>query len=142
MEPKRTGTVGESVVICEFAKRGIPIYLPFGDNEKIDLLADFNHTFNRIQIKTVTEHNGEVYTVDLRSCKNHKTVPETYHYTKEDIDYYAVVCLSRNSVCLIPVEDAPSSDITIRFGGEPKNKQKKFIRYEKDYLIDNFIKND
>lgn len=140
MEPKRTGSVGESLVIYEFAKRGIPIFLPFGDNEKIDLLAEFNGKINRIQIKTVTHSlNNQSYVVDLRACKNHKTTPETYHYTNKDIDYYVVVCLDRESVCMIPVDDAPYSSVTIRYG-TPSNNQKAFIRNESDYSMDRFIK--
>ncbi len=139
MEPKRIGTIGESIVICEFAKRGCPVYTPFGDNEKIDLIVEFKNKLNRIQVKTVTKSGNDTYMVDIRSCKNHKTTPEIYHYTKQDIDYYAAVCLDNNNVCLIPVEEAPESTITIRFGEKPLNGQKSKIRYADEYTIDKMI---
>lgn len=48
MNTKSIGNIGESVTITEFVKRGISVYLPFGENEKADLIADFNGKLNKI----------------------------------------------------------------------------------------------
>ena len=39
---KRYGNIGEAMAISLFVKHGIPIAIPFGDNEKYDLIAEFN----------------------------------------------------------------------------------------------------
>lgn len=52
METKRIGNIGEILTQSKFVQRGIPIYIPFGENEKADLIAEFNGKLNKIQIKT------------------------------------------------------------------------------------------
>ena len=42
MDTKGVGNIGEAKVLCKFVELGIPVYLPFGDNERSDLIAEFN----------------------------------------------------------------------------------------------------
>lgn len=52
MNSKRIGNIGEAQVLNKFVSLGIPVYIPFGDNEKADLIAEFNGKLNKIQVKT------------------------------------------------------------------------------------------
>ena len=38
---KRIGNIGEAAILNKFVEMGVPVYIPFGDNEKSDLVADF-----------------------------------------------------------------------------------------------------
>ena len=51
-DTKRLGNIGEAVVLNEFVKRQIPVYIQFGDIEKADYIAEFNGKLNKIQVKT------------------------------------------------------------------------------------------
>ena len=139
MTTKQIGNIGEAAVLSAFVEQSIPVYIPFGDNEKADLIAEFHGRLNRIQVKTSTGINNGTYITDLRSCKNHKTTPETFYYTSKDIDYFAIYNLTRKVVCLIPVTEAPKSTISLRYE-EPKNNQNKNIKLEKDYLLTEVVK--
>lgn len=46
MDTKRLGNIGEALTQAEFVMRGIPLYLPFGENEKSDMIIDLNGEFN------------------------------------------------------------------------------------------------
>ena len=35
MDTKRLGNIGEALTQAEFVMRGIPLYLPFGENENL-----------------------------------------------------------------------------------------------------------
>ena len=48
MNSKNIGNIGEVKVLAKFVELGIPVYLPFRDNEKADLIADFNGKLNKI----------------------------------------------------------------------------------------------
>lgn len=48
METKRIGNIGEAKVLSKFIELGYPVYIPFGDNEKADLIAEFNGKLNKI----------------------------------------------------------------------------------------------
>ena len=48
MNSKKKGDIGESRILYEFVKRGIQVAIPFGDNARYDLIAEFNGKLNKI----------------------------------------------------------------------------------------------
>lgn len=48
MNSKTKGNIGEAIALAEFAKRNIQVAIPFGDNARYDLIADFNGKLNKI----------------------------------------------------------------------------------------------
>ena len=92
MQTKRIGNIGESRVLFEFVKREIPVYLPFGDNETADLLAEFNGKINKIQIKTITtinKNNALEFPTSRRPVGNNARIA----YNEEEVDYFVFYCL-------------------------------------------------
>ena len=52
MTTKQLGNIGEAKALSKFVEMNIPVYVAFGDNEKADLIAEFNGKLNKIQVKT------------------------------------------------------------------------------------------
>ena len=48
MNSKDKGNIGEALVLAEFTKRNIQVCIPFGDNVRYDLVADFNGKLQKI----------------------------------------------------------------------------------------------
>ena len=48
MNSKAKGQLSEARVLYEFQKYNIPVCLPWGDNERYDMVAEFDGKFNRI----------------------------------------------------------------------------------------------
>lgn len=46
MDTKRLGNIGEALTQAEFVMRGIPLYLPFGENEKSDMIIDLDGRYS------------------------------------------------------------------------------------------------
>lgn len=46
------GNIGEAKALAKLVSMNIPVYVSFGDNEKADLVADFNGKLNKLQVKT------------------------------------------------------------------------------------------
>ena len=137
MNSKNIGNIGEAKVLCKFVEMGIPVYLPFGDNERSDLIADFNGKLNRIQVKTsVKAENGKMV-FDLTSSTAHRKNGVHHKYDEKEIDYFACYNIARDKIFLIPV-DEPRAGITIRYE-KPKNGQVLNINFEEDYLIENLL---
>lgn len=40
MNTKRLGNIGEAKVLSAFVEHEIPVYIPFGDNEKLNLMEN------------------------------------------------------------------------------------------------------
>lgn len=137
MDTKRIGNIGEAKVLCKFVELGIPVYLPFGDNERADLIADFNGKLNRIQIKTSVKAEDGKMIFDLTSSTMHRSNGVKHKYTNQEVDYFACYNIARDKIFLIPV-DKPRTSIAIRYES-PKNGQVNGINFEEDFLIENIL---
>jgi len=138
MNSKRIGNIGEAKALCKFVELGIPVYIPFGDDEKADLIAEFNGKLNKIQVKTSQKAEDGKMIFDLTSSTQHRKNGEKHTYTDNEIDYFVCYNIQRDKIFLIPVNETPSTNITIRYE-KSKNNQIQNIKFEQDYLIDNVL---
>lgn len=139
MNSKRIGNIGEAKVLAKFVEMGIPIYIPFGDDEKADLIAEFDGKLNKIQVKTSIKLKNGCSIFDLTSSTAHRTNGERRKYLNSEIDYFALYSLDRDKIYLMKVPDNPMSAITIRFE-DTKSGMKSRVNYESDFLIENVLK--
>lgn len=139
MNSKRIGNIGEAKVLAKFVEMGIPIYIPFGDDEKADLIAEFDGKLNKIQVKTSVKSKNGCSIFDLTSSTAHRTNGERRKYLNSEIDYFALYSLDRDKIYLMKVPDDPMSAITIRFE-DTKSGMKSRVNYESDFLIENVLK--
>ena len=137
MDTKSIDNIGEAKALCKFVELGIPVYLPFGDNERSDLIAEFNGKLNRIQVKTSIKAEDGKMIFDLTSSTIHRSNGVRHKYSKEEIDYFVCYNIARDKLFLVPTTE-PRSTITIRYE-KPKNNQTNGIHYEEEYLIENIL---
>ena len=136
MNTTRIGDIGVAHVITRCMEKNIPVYVPFGDNERADLIILLENKPFKVQVKTVlTDKNGKSE-FGLKSTTsriyNRKSV--TRHYTSDEVDYYMLYNIARNEVYMLPFCECQSAFVTIRH--EPtKNKQQKNIKMDKDHLF-------
>lgn len=74
----------------------------------------------------------------LVSSTVHRQNGVKHIYTNEEIDYFVCYNIQRDKLFIVDVNDAPSSQITIRYT-KPKNGQISGIKLEEDYLLDTFL---
>ena len=138
LNTKSIGNIGEAKVLCKFIELGIPVYVPFGDNEKADLIAEFNGKLNKIQVKTSIKSKDGAVIFDLTSSTAHRKNGVRHVYTNQEVDYFACYNIELDKVFLIDINEAPKNAIKLRFT-KPKNNQIKTIRYIDDYLLENVL---
>lgn len=104
MQTKRVGNIGEAITLAKFVELGVPVYIPFGDNESADLIAEFNGKLNKIQVKTSYKMKKDSFIIGLRS----KTIRNGRNYVKKygcnDIDYFSIYNVESKILMLIPIE--------------------------------------
>lgn len=138
MNSKAKGNVGEAVILAEFTKRNIQVSIPFGDNARYDLIADFNNKLNKIQVKYCSEiTENDSATCRSSSSKNHTTNKRLDTY-ENDVDYIAFYIQPWDVSCLVPIEDCKGKTFNIR-RTIPKNNQKSGIHLVDDYLFDKIL---
>ena len=132
---KTKGQLSEAKALYEFQKYNIPVCIPWGDNERYYLIAEFNNKFNRIQVKTANEEENGAIVCWTRSSNNHTTNKKLSTYVGE-IDYFVFVNQTYDLIAIVPIEEiGEAKSIRLRLT-PPANKQIKGIRYFSDFSFD------
>lgn len=138
MNSKDKGNIGEAIILSEFVKRKIQVAIPFGDNARYDLIADFNGKLNKIQVKYCNQKTvNDSILCPCASSTNHTT---NKHYTtyEDDIDYMCFYLAEWQTSIIVPMEIIGNKkSITFR-KTKPKNNQSN-INLIDDYLFDKIL---
>lgn len=139
MNSKQKGNIGEVIVLSEFVKRGIQCSIPYGDNARYDLIADFNGKLNKIQIKYCNQKLSKNNSIicPCASSTNHTT---NKHYTtyEKDVDYFAFYIKEWNTCCLVPISVVKNRK-TITFRNTLPSSGQKNVQYINDYSFDKIL---
>lgn len=131
MEPHRKGELTEAVVIAELKRREIPVLVPFGDNERYDIVAESRDGFHRLQVKTGT-YDGA--TVKFKGFSVHTNAVENVHETYEnEIDFFVVYCHELESMYFVDEADVTTA-MPLRVA-DPEIEQPS-INWAEDYEFD------
>lgn len=136
MNSKVIGNIGEAITIAEFVRRGIPVYTSFGENERADLIAEFNGKLNKIQCRTSERFEDNVIVWRLTSS----TSTGVHVYDKSEIDYFSLYNIESKILLLVPIEiinGRKSINVPIPYR---KTNQNTPLNYE-DYLYDTVLDN-
>lgn len=134
-ENKIKGNIGESAILFEFVKRQIPVSIPYGDNERYDLIAEFDGKLNRIQVKYCGENTpNDGVICPCASSYNHTTNGDTWKTYSGEVDYFCFWIASDEIALIVPMSEIGDKK-TITFKRTPaKNGQK--TRLIQDYTFD------
>lgn len=136
MNSTRIGDIGVANVIARCMSKNIPVYVPFSDNEKADLIILLNNVPKKIQVKTTLSDKNGVSVFHTSSCTskiyNRKSV--THYYSNDEVDYYMLYNVNRDEVYLIPFNECKGGSVTLRHV-PTKNNQQKGIKLSTDYIF-------
>ena len=135
MNNKSKGEISEARALYEFQKHNIPVSLPWGDNQRYDMIAEFGGKLNRIQVKTANEEENGAIKCYCRSSTNHTTNKNLSDYVGQ-VDYFVFYNQTRDIIALVPIEEVGTKKmINLRFE-PPKNGQTKGIRFFADFSFE------
>lgn len=137
MTTKEKGNLTELLCLCEFAKLGIKVSIPYGEDCKYDFILDVNKHLIRVQCKTSHKlDNLEGFKFKCESVVSTTTRITSTKYTSNDIDFFATI--DEGQCYLVPVEEC-HNDKTLRYC-YPSNGQKKNISLAENYRLEDVIK--
>jgi len=119
---KQKGDIAEAFVTYLLKQNGFNVLIPWGEDNRYDLVSEKNGVFKRIQVKYVTPKDG-VVEVRARSCNNYNII----RYSPKDIDIIAAYSSEHHKVYFVPLNGIKHRS-TYKLRLRPtKNKQKKFV---------------
>lgn len=128
--PKAVGERSEGIVLAELMRLGCVVLLPFGNNQRYDLVVDEGGTFVRVQVKTAYELPGGI-AFKVNSVNAFTGVRRCY---TGDADVFMVYSPHTDKVYRVPVSECGSSQVKLRTGPTNGGATSK-IRWARDYEL-------
>lgn len=136
MNSKAKGNITEAVIMSEFIKLGIPVLLPFGDNERYDMVIEVNNKFYKIQCKTARRKSDS--SISFKTCSSYAHRGKDSKNYVGEVDFFGVYYPESNQCYLVEVGNC-LSEMTLRLN-PAKNNQSSNVNYAKDYLLEEKLK--
>lgn len=130
--PKTVGERSEAVILAKLILRGEVVLLPFGDNQRYDMVLDRGGVFVRIQCKTGRIRNGTLIFPCRSVAGGLKKNRRDY---RGQIEFFAVYCPDNENVYLVPVSEMPTSNGHLRVAPLGIQTPKTTIKWANDYLL-------
>jgi hypothetical protein len=130
--PVDVGTRTEATILSELVRRGYQVLLPFGQNQRYDLVLDIEGSFLRVQCKTGRLRNGCVM-FSAKSIRSNTRRAVLRDYAG-DIELFIVHCPETDGIYAIPVDEATRTQGTLRID-PTANGQDKRVRWARDYEL-------
>ncbi|MDD3087201.1 MAG: group I intron-associated PD-(D/E)XK endonuclease [Candidatus Omnitrophica bacterium] len=119
---KQKGDIAEAYVTYLLRDKGFKVLIPWGEDNRYDIVTEKNGIFKRVQVKYATPQNGTLE-VRIRSCNNYSVT----RYSPKDVDIIAVYAANINKVYFLPLSEIRNKSL-VKLRLEPsRNNQKKFV---------------
>jgi hypothetical protein len=131
--PVDVGLRTEAAILLELLHRGYSILLPWGVNQRYDLVLDLGDKFVRAQCKTGRLRNGAIeFNTSSVQCNTRRNLTRAYN---GDAEVFLVYCPDiPHTVYCVPVDVAGTSHTYLRV--EPTlNGQAQRVRWASDYKL-------
>lgn len=130
-KPKEVGERTEAAILNHFIQKGIPVSIPWGNNQRYDLVLEEDNKLLKAQCKTGTYKNGVV--TFATSSKAGGKIRKDY---SGQVDCFLVYCERLNKFYKVNIVDAPNKNaMTLRVDPLKKFGPKSTINWAKDYEV-------
>ena len=119
---KQKGDIAEAFVVYLLKRNGFNVLIPWGEDNRYDIVSEKKGVFKRIQVKYVTPKDGTVE-IRARSCNNYNII----HYSPKDIDIIAAYSPRQSKVYFLPLKGLKNKSVHKLRLLPTKNNQKKFV---------------
>lgn len=135
--PKTVGDRTTAIVLARLLQVYPLVLLPFGENQRYDLVIDDHGRYTRVQCKTGRLRDGAIRFHTCSVTYHHPNNRGTLYYRhdyRDAADLFGVYCPENDKVYLVPVDAVGAVEGFLRID-PTRNNQAKKIRWAKDYEV-------
>jgi hypothetical protein len=135
--PKLVGDRSTAMVLAKLHEIYEIILLPFGENQRYDLVVDTGDEFIRVQCKTGRLRDGVIRFNACSTTYHHPNRTETQPYRRayhEQADVFGVYCPDNKKTYLVPVSEIGRRAGSLRVD-RTLNNQVQGVRWAEDYEL-------
>jgi hypothetical protein len=130
--PVDVGHRAEAAILSALVQRGYRVLLPFGVNQRYDLVLECEGRFLKAQCKTGRLRDG-VVRVSTQSIQSNTRRTRTRTYIGE-VDLFIVYCADNEGIYVVPAHEVPARGMHLRVD-PPRNGQSKHVRWARQYEL-------
>lgn len=131
MNPKEVGEKTEAAILNHLIQKSIPVSIPWGNNQRYDMVIEIDGELLKAQCKTGTYKKGVV----SFSTSSKAGGKERKDYSGQ-IDCFLVYCEQLNTYYKVNIIDAPNKNaMSLRIDPLKKFGPKSTIKWAKDYEV-------
>jgi hypothetical protein len=133
MNSKAKGELSEAIILAHLIRKGYAVSLPFGNNQRYDLIYEDGARLVRAQCKTGRLVNGRILFAPF-SINGFTGKKSNYHGS---VDVFLVYCPHTETVYQVPIDETGSernSYIALRVAPS-RNNQSQGVRWAKDFVF-------
>lgn len=114
---KARGDETEAAIVHRLLENGYSVSIPFGDNDKYDIVVDSGETLYRVQCKTAWQNKADTirFNTHSQTTKDGEYHESTY---EGEIDAFVVRYPETDSIYWIPIAEATAQKMELRFTAE------------------------
>lgn len=127
---KDIGEKSEAIILSDLLIKGYHVSIPFGNNQRYDLIVDDGKKLYKVQCKTGRYVRGGIV---FNTCSTNGFTGKVKHYNGE-IDFFLVYSPYNNCIYKVLVQDSTLRSMLLRID-LPKNNQSKKTKWANDYLF-------
>lgn len=132
MQPKETGEVSEAFVLAHLLQLGFPVSVPFGNNQRYDLIVEFEpKKFETAQIKAGRIKKG---CVNFYPCSTNGVSYKKQDY-RGQVDWFLIYCPENKKIYKIAVDVVGIRGCSLRIDEPKDGSNRSNIRWAKDYEL-------
>lgn len=134
MNTKSVGERTEAIVLAELLKVGYVVLLPFGDNQRYDLVIEQDGIFKRVQCKTAQLSARSENALVFPTCSTYAHRGRSSKDYRGAADYFGVYSPDTGQCYLVPVDAVGVKVAHLRLA-PARNGQVANVRLAQDYLL-------
>lgn len=129
--PKVKGERTEGVILAHLLRLGYTISLPFGNNQRYDMIIDDGDRLLKAQCKTGHIVNG---CVAFSTCSRN-SISITRKSYQGEVDIFLVYCPGNDKVYSVPISVTGETEFRMRIDPPRTKAATSKIKWAKDYEI-------
>lgn len=130
--------MSEAVILAEFLKAGFPVLLPFGDNQRYDMVIEVSGRFLGVQCKTAFRAGGDGSCIRFNAHSGGfgpgDSVTSRSQPYRGEADLFAVYSPETNQAYVLAVDECPVTDVWLRLT-PTRNGQQLRIRWAEEHTL-------
>jgi hypothetical protein len=128
---KAVGERSEGIILAHLLTMGWAVSVPFGNNQRYDLVVDDGDRLLRVQCKTGRLINGCV-SFSVASKNGFTNKRQSYH---GQVDIFLIYCPKNDKVYLVPVDITQTNEMRLRIDPPRNVAPMSTIKWTKDYEL-------